>query len=367
VIVAPTVPMLKNATLREFFKFCPRELIKDYNRTDRRITLITGAEVIGLSGDNERDIDRLRGMNIGGFYGDEIAICPEYMHDILIARLRDTRGPMKGWYTTTPKGFNWLHRLFSEKKNKAGEPFKNPDDYQLFGGSSMDNPFTDDEYKETLQSTYAGSFAKQEIYGEFVGFEGLVYPGFRRDVHIIKGDVTLLPTVRFVGGVDWGFTNPSVILALGVDSDDRIYVLEEFYEKRITHEQLKEKATMLMHKYSISQFYCDPSEPIFINSFNNEGIRSVGADNSIMPGIKEVSQRLIVQADGKPRLFIHQNCVNLINEFSQYRYPDDKFNRPVDEKPLKLFDHAMDALRYVCYSLQRMETNYGVVGVKKRR
>ena len=365
-MIAPTIPMLKNSTLREFFKFCPHDLIKDYNRTERKITLINGSEIIGLSGDNERDIDRLRGMNLGGAYGDEIAICPEYMHNILIARLRDAKGPQKIWYTTTPKGFTWLYRIFVEKKNNAGELFKTPQDYEIFGGTSHDNPYTDQEYKRVLTETYAGSFSKQEIQGEFVGFEGLVYPEFSRNTHITSLPHAKLGVKRFIAGVDWGYTNPSVILCIGIDGDDRITVEEEFYEKRVDHEQLKEQALFLKKKYNIGNFYCDPSEPMFIQSFQRAGINAVEAENEVMPGIKAVAQMLQTAGDNRPRLMVNQRCLNTINEFQVYKYPNEKEGKQVDEQPIKVFDHAMDALRYAVMSLGRPKPVLSVAGARRR-
>ena len=365
-LIAPTIPMLKNSTLREFFKFCPHELIVNYNRTERKIELLGGSEIVGLSGDNERDIDRLRGMNLGGAYGDEIAICPEYMHDILIARLRDQNGPQKIWYTTTPKGFTWLHRLFVLKKNKAGELFKTPGDYEIFGGTSYDNPFTDVEYKRVMTEAYSGSFSKQEIYGEFVGFEGLVYPEFSRNVHITSLAHEQMGVKRFIAGVDWGYTNPSVILCIGIDGDGRLTVEEEFYEKRIDHEQLKEQALVLKKKYNIERFYCDPSEPMFIQSFQRAGLNAVEAVNDVMPGIKNVAQMLQTAGDGKPRISVNERCLNTINEFQTYRYPDEKEGKKVDEQPMKVFDHAMDALRYAVMGVSKPRPSFAVLGASRR-
>lgn len=365
-MIAPTIPMLKNSTLREFFKFCPHELIKDYNRTERKITFINDSEIIGLSGDNERDIDRLRGMNLGGAYGDEIAICPEYMHNILVARLRDVKGPQKIWYTTTPKGFTWLYRIFVEKKNSAGELFKTPTDYEIFGGTSYDNPYTDPEYKRVMTETYAGSFSKQEIYGEFVGYEGLVYPEFSRNEHITTSPREQLGVKRFIAGVDWGYTNPSVILCIGVDGDGRLVLEEELYEKRMDHEQLKEIAVDLKKKYNIEKFYCDPSEPMFIQSFQRAGLNAVEANNEVMPGIKAVAQMLQKAGDNKPRLIVNQRCLNTINEFQTYRYPDEKEGKKVEEQPMKVFDHAMDALRYAVMGVSKPRPSFAVLGASRR-
>ncbi|MCK4260164.1 MAG: phage terminase large subunit, partial [Halanaerobiales bacterium] len=300
VMIAPTFRMLKNATLREFFKFCPHELVKKYNRSDNTIQLINDTEIICLSGDNERDLDRIRGLNIGGAYGDEVALCPEYLHDILVARLRDARGSLKLWYTTTPKGFNWLYRLFFEKKRKDNTYLDDPHDYEIFGGKTRDNPYTPKEYKKAMESLYVGAFAKQELEGSFIGFEGLVYKNFSADVHII--DSKDFHPVRLVAGIDWGFTNPQVYLLCGVDSDDRVCVLKEFYESQIQMTQfidvVKSINASFTKKYhdngvtGVDCCYADPSEPRYIAKLNSEGIRTQAANNDIMPGINQIFSRL---------------------------------------------------------------------------
>jgi len=115
-IFAPTFPMLKNTTMQEFWKFCHQQFIKSHNQTEHRITFINDSQIIYLSGDNERNIDRLRGLNLGAAYGDEIAMSPEYVWKIILGRLRDTQGSLRAWITTTPKGFNWVYDWFVKKK-----------------------------------------------------------------------------------------------------------------------------------------------------------------------------------------------------------------------------------------------------------
>lgn len=359
IIAAPTYKMLTLATLPEFFKWCPREIIANYNKSEQIIDFVNGARIICVAGDREDTIDRIRGITIGGGWGDEISQWPEYMHNILIARLRDPKGCLMLWYTTTPKGFTWMHRIFMEKKKKDGKVLPNPDDYEIFGGSYADNPHTPDEYKEHLKNTYVGVFAKQELHGEFVGFEGLVYPTFQRSVHVI--DAKDMKLKQVVAGVDFGFTNPSVILLCGLDSDGRIYILKELYQSRITDADLADHAKS---EYGEAEtFYCDSENPSGITEFSRRGLHAIGIlkregerrENFVSWGIKLVSKRLEVQADGKPRLFVDKRCVNTIMEFENYRYPDQKEEKPEQESPLKIHDHTMDALRYIICSMEGMQ------------
>ena len=94
-IFAPTFPMLKNVTMREFFKWCPREFIAEHNTSNHIVKLINGTEIIYLSGDDLRSIERIRGLTLGSVYLDEAALSPKLVWDIVLARVRDARGSLK--------------------------------------------------------------------------------------------------------------------------------------------------------------------------------------------------------------------------------------------------------------------------------
>ena len=347
-IVAPTFPLLRDTTMREFYKFCPTDLIQKRNYSDSRVYLINGAEIIFRSGDNDRHIERIRGLTIGGFALDEVTLFPYLMWEIMIARLRDNRGVMHGIACGTPKGEDWTKLLFVDKADpKTGKPLSDPENYAFFDGSSMDNPYTSESYKQTLLNTYSGIFREQEIYGKFVSARGNVYPMFSRKHHIADCEKERNRIVRFIAGVDFGFTNPAVILAIGIDGDWRHYVFEEFYRTNVMDEEFIAKAKELKEKYRIQEFWCDPSEPMFIEKLNNAGCFAKKADNSILTGISSVTSKLEIKKDGKPALFIdHLKCPNMIKEMQSYRYSEKKDGKPDLEKPVKLFDHAADALRY---------------------
>ena len=358
-MAAPTYKVLTNVTIREFMKFCPRELIKNYNRSEQIITLVNDVSIIGVAGDRDDTIDRVRGLTLGGAYGDEIATSSEYMHEILVARIRDPGGSLRMWYTTTPRGRNWLKRIFEDKKMKDGHPIRDPQNYEMFKGSTLDNPHTPKEYKESMLNTYVGVFKKQEIYGEFVGFEGLVYMEFSRNVHVI--DTKGMEFVGIIAGVDFGFTNPSVILKAGLDHDGRLYIIDEFYETHVTDSHLADWAKENMSDAEV--FIADSENPSGIQEFderelNCRGVKKVQGErqeNFVVSGIKKVSASLKVRDDGKPRLFVDKRCVNTIMEFENYRYREQKVDQPEGETPLKIHDHAMDVIRYMMVTLGEVE------------
>lgn len=176
-ILAPTYPLLRDSTIKTFMELLPKELILNYNKSEQTLILINGAQVIFRPCDDINSIDRLRNINLGWWWIDEASLVPEYAYRVLIGRLRDKNGPMKGWITTTPKGFNWIWEKWVNKPSKK---------HWMITSSSTENPYLPHDYIETLKAEYTGVFAKQEILGEFVGHEGLVYPSFSRNTHVIN-------------------------------------------------------------------------------------------------------------------------------------------------------------------------------------
>ena len=340
IIVAPNYPMMITSTLPTFFEKLPSMLIQDIHKGERKITLKNGSWCFYRSAE---DPDTLRGPNLSWFWPDEASLMPGKAFEILLGRIRDERFPCRGWVTTTPKGFNWVYEKFVKKKSNK---------YELIHCSSRNNPYLSKDFIESLQEDYSGAFARQEIEGDFVAMEGAVYSMFSRLKHVLNPkDCKKKVFKSVIYGVDWGFTNPSVILAIGLDSDNRAYILEEFYQRRVMIEDLVKAAKGMKEKYGDGVFYADPSEPQFIMAFNNAGLSCVGAKNDIMAGINKVGSMLEEKGDGKPALFVDASCVNTIMEFENYCYPDVKEGRPDLDKPLKIHDHAMDCCKYALLSL----------------
>ena len=339
VILAPTYRLLEDSTKKALFEKIPHELIENYNKIENKLGLINGEEVIFRSCEKTAAIDHLRNVEIGWFWNDEAALSPEYAWKVIIGRLRQKNSPLNGFLTTTPKGFTWLHKKFVVNPTK---------EYGTVFSTSHENIYLPKGYLTSLETEYTGIFKKQELYGEFVGFEGLVYDNFSRNIHVIDQQKVML--TDFVAGIDWGFTNPMAVVIIGFDSDRRSYIVEEFYERKIMIEDLINALKEFKKKYDIKICYCDPSEPQFIKKLRNEHLFVIEAKNDVIPGISEVHAHLQVEKDNKPRLYVMQHCINTIMEFENYRYPEKKENRPIQENPIKMFDHLLDSIRYVLFS-----------------
>ena len=340
-IVAPDYPMLATSTKRTFMEILPPEVVKSHNKTENHIVLTNGSEIYFRSANEP---DRLRGPNLAWVWldeGQETLGGIGGIWDVLIGRLRASTTP-SALLTGTPAGMNWVYELF-------GKDYPLPAGKLLVRAKTRDNFHLPKEYVEHLEQTYVGDFARQELEGEFVAFAGLVYRDFRHETHIAEAPQR--EWKRVVAGVDFGFTHPTAIIVIAEDHDGRAFVLDEFYQKRQTEQDILTAAVDLQRRYNVTEFYCDYEDPRLIQSLQGH-VEAFDAVKDVIPGIQAVTARLQLQDDGRPRLQVDPRCVNLIRELQTYRYANRKEGQVAKDAPIKADDDAVDALRYGVMGLQ---------------
>lgn len=320
IVVAPTYRMLQDATIRTF-RDVNEEVIKDYNKSEMICRLKNGAEILFRSADEP---DRLRGPNAHWAWIDEAGLCQSGTWDIVIGRLRADGQAGPCFITTTPKGRNWLY----QKKSQM----------TVFHSATTENPYLSKEFVQSLLDSYTGEFLQQEVYGEFARFEGLVYPMFSEQAHIRRRSRDEFQS--FGMACDEGYTNPAVVLLIGIDGDGRWHVLSEYYERGKLQADVVNYAKGLSQEYGVEVAAVDSAAAGLIADMRDVGINAKSAKGRVMDGIRLIQDRLKIQGDGKPRLTIDPACVNLINEFNSYVWKPDK------DEPVKEYDHALDSLRY---------------------
>lgn len=335
-ILLPT--LRKNLVLG--FPISSNPFVRSYNKTDQCLFFKNNSELHFSSLD---DPERAEGPNIDFAHIDEARLVDNLnlALQVVVRRLRGSgknnnrKNPRGMWITTTPpplKENDCLYRFFINPKTK--DPSS-----KVYRFRMNDNPHLTSDYIDTVKRLHPGeSDYKRFILGEFVpvgegsfSFDQRIHvKDFSEDFH------NNLKKIRY--GVDFGWTTPSCILAVGFDGDDRAYVLDEFYGKEIGREFLFEVLLDFSKKYGKGPVICDPSSPESIAYFNENG-RDYGIFASKYEfkrkeGIAELGCLFQVAGDGKPRIFVNSRCENLIAELFEYR------------ECVKANDHAVDALRY---------------------
>ncbi len=162
--VEPTYTMLRDGAWRMFLQLGNLlHFVRAVNRSDNRITLGNGAEVLFRSADEP---DRLRGMNLSGVWLDEASIMVREVFEVVIASLREAGE--RGWLsaTFTPKGRqHWTYEVFGQPGAET----------QLVHAASIDNPFVPESLLATVRSQYTSALASQELEGQFIDLGGSLF------------------------------------------------------------------------------------------------------------------------------------------------------------------------------------------------
>lgn len=334
-VVAPTYPMLRDATLRtavDVLGGCPGPILRKHYKSDGILAFNNGSEALLRSADQP---DRLRGPTLHGVWIDEAALCPPQTWEISIGRLRAEGGAWPCWITGTPKGQNWVWTLRQHLRR--------------YRARTRENPFLHRDFVGSLEQTYVGAFADQELEGEFVLFEGLIYEEFSETLHVVRrplGDF-----IEIWGAGDEGYVNPQCFLVLGLDNDGAVHVIEEFYERKVRTGLAADTAVELSEKYGFDEWYLDPSAAGLAAEMESKGLTVHRANNEVLPGIQNVKSRLALETAHGPGITIDPSCAWTISEMGQYVWEDKpKSGKGQPEKPVKANDHAMDTLRYGIHS-----------------
>lgn len=296
-------------------------------------TLKGGVSTILLRG--WESVENLRGQAFDFLGIDEVATMKSFWvnwHEVLRPTLTDKRGG--ALFASTPQGFNHFYDLYNLELTDK--------EFKSFHFTSWDNPYIPKDEIEKAKASLPQDRFLQEYEASFQKTQGLVYKEFSRDKHLyeelFKGNYDKL------GCVDFGYRNPAAVLDIRFDGET-IYVENEWYKRERTDIQIAEYVALCKFK----AVYPDPENAAGIEELRRKNVNVkevVKGSGSIKAGIQMIREMLL-----RNDLKINKRCVNLISEFESYSYDDDKGERNENENPVKMNDHALDALRYIVSSL----------------
>lgn len=260
-------------------------------------------------------------------------------------RVLDKCGDIFG--TMTPlKGLTWVYNTIYLNE-------KNDDEIWCETMEWADNPFLSKREIESMTKSLPADEIESRRYGKFMQNGGMVYSEFDENVHVIEPFNIPLDWQDNVS-IDPGLHNPLSAHFYAVDFDGNVYVVAEHYaaQKTVEYhaEKIKEIADRLHWKRDSRGFLHAlidsaagqrtlASEKNVVELFYDNGILvNPKVNKDLFSGISVVKSYLKT-ADGKSRLFIFKNCVNLIREIKSYWWGDD-------DVPIKKDDHCLDELRY---------------------
>jgi phage terminase large subunit len=140
-------------------------------------------------------------------------------------------------------------------------------------------------------------------------------------------------------GMDFGYNDPNACVSMWQEPDV-LYVHEEFYET----EQTTSDMLMTMKEVGIQRgkpIYCE-NDPDTIEAMSRKGYNAQSAKKGkIFPGIQYLQNLKIV---------VSPESLNMIKEFRNYKFQEDKKTGRVFDEPVDAFNHCMDCMRYGAFS-----------------
>jgi len=302
-----------------------------------------------FGGKDERSQDLIQGITLAGVFFDEVALMPESF--VNQATGRCSVDGSKYWFNCNPDGpYHWFKTNWIDEAKKKN--------LIVLHFTMEDNLSLSEQIKARYRSMYSGVFYKRYILGLWAMAEGIIYDMFDVDRHVKK--VVDFARLLIDGGryvsIDYGTQNAMVFLLWNKGIDKKWYCTREYYYsgrdkgKQKADSQYADDLEKWLEGTPVKAIIVDPSAASFITELNNRRYKTMKADNDVEDGIRLVSTLLNTE-----KIAFSQSCINTIKEFASYIW-DPKAADRGEDKPIKQHDHAMDAVRYFCYTILNNKT-----------
>jgi phage terminase large subunit len=314
-IVRKTFPILRGTVMRDFIEVM-RELDlydeRKHHKTEQIYHFDNGSQVEFFAADNEQ---KLRGRKRDVLWVNE----SNELNFEEFTQL-NMRTANKLIFDFNPsENFHWLYDLISRPEAI------------LIHSTYRDNPFLPESQVKEIENLimYDESYYKIYALGEKGTGKTTIYTHYKH--------YETLPEIKdTVYGLDFGFNHPTALIEMNW-FDNICYVKEVIYKEGLTSTDL----IRMMNELDVNkkkEIACDSARPEIIEDLRRAGFNAKPAIKDVKDGIDSV------KSSG---LFIHKESLNLIKEIASYKW---KTNGDVIlDEPVKVYDDAMDAMRYAIH------------------
>lgn len=310
-IIRKTFPALRATVMRDFL-----EILKDldiysnerHNKSEHIYTFENGSIIEFFSVDDEQ---KIRGRK------RDIAWCNEanelFYDDFTQLNMRTE---FKLIFDYNPsESSSWLYELPK-------------DESILIKSTYRDNPFLPESIKKQIEDLKRTDEALYQIYalGEKAISKSNIYSNWTFLNH------RPAKFVKYIYGLDFGYNHPTALVRV-YWCDNDIYIEKVIYESYLTTSQLIERMNELGVEKHI-EIMADYSRPEIIAEMNNAGFDVQNANKVVKKGIDNIKTFGVFCEDSK----------EIKKEYDNYKWK--KVGDIITDEPVKLFDDAMDAIRY---------------------
>jgi phage terminase large subunit len=310
-IIRKTFPALRATVMRDFL-----EILKDldiYEKTNHNMSeniyrFPNGSIVEFFSVDDEQ---KIRGRK------RDIAWCNEanelFYDDFTQLNMR-TETKLIFDYNPSDSS-SWLYELPK-------------DESILIKSTYRDNPFLPETIKRQIEDLKRTDEALYQIYA--LGEKAISKSNIYSNWTFIKHRPAKFTS--YVYGLDFGYNHPTALMRVYWRDND-IFIEPVIYESYLTTSNLIEKMKILNVEENV-EILADYSRPEIIQEMNNAGFNVLNANKVVKKGIDNVkSFGVFCEEDQRIK-----------KEYENYKWK--KIGDNITDEPIKLYDDAMDAVRY---------------------
>jgi phage terminase large subunit len=310
-IIRKTFPALRATAMRDFLEVLKEAGIYEktsHNMSEHIYTFPNGSIVEFFSVDDEQ---KIRGRK------RHVAWCNEanelFLDDFTQLNMRTEQ---KLIFDYNPSdSTSWLYELPK-------------DESILIKSTYRDNPFLPDTIKRQIEDLKRTDEALYQIYalGEHAISKSNIYSNW-----------TFLPHrparfTQFVYGLDFGYNHPTALMRVYWHEKD-IFIEPVIYESYLTTSNLIDRMASLNVEKE-TEIIADYARPEIIAEMNNAGYNVRNANKVVKKGIDNIKTFGVFAMNDK----------HLEKEYQNYKWK--KIGDQIMDEPVKLFDDAMDAVRY---------------------
>lgn len=337
-VIGQTLPKVRRTVLKDFQKIVLvgaglEHLEESFNKSELVYSLPSGSTIQFLSSDAE---SKVIGMRQDIAYFDEVNHIPQPIYDQICIRTSE-----KILVSYNPSGKFYLMDEF------------NREDIEVIHSTYKDNKFVSEAIIKELEEKGRRNENFRRVYleGKLGVYEGLIFEE-GKNYNFVNGvlDKTVVGTYY---GMDFGFEHPTVLVELTLYDDDTVYIKELLYESKLTANDIVKRLNSIGFNKN-AKILADSSRPEVIQTI-------YGAGYNIHP-VKKTKVEEGVNKMLDYYMYVDSVSTHLRDELYNYIWAKDKNGNNL-EIPIKMWDDAMDAIRYAQTQInkKRGRLAYGIV------